>query len=235
MSFDLLSSVGIPALSVITSILFYMSHRNKQQARWQRQQQFRALQERADNEQRKREQAMGLNPGFITLAPGTDREEVIYSNVMPLPDAQKGASHFLTFEEMQKLYQQAESNAFRYPTITVKDSFKPGLSFRSERVDLPFENEEKRKLKAFYDKEQRTLVFAYGFGNGGHGLQASAITNVEPDEVIYVTFVDENSYVKPQQSGGLFAFIVSGNTSYHEETIHVRSCEAWTAPAFDIL
>ena len=231
MPFDLLSSVGIPALSVITTIFFYMSHRNKQQARWQRQQQARAIHEQAEREHRKREQAMGL----VTLAPGTDKEEVIYANVRPLAAPQKGASHFLTYEEVQKLYQQAESNAFRYPTITVKDSFKPALSFRSERVNLPFENEEERKLKAFYDKEQRTLVFAYGFGNGGHGLPASTISNVEPDEVIYVTFVDENSYVKPQQSGGLFGFLVSGITSYHEETVHVRSCEAWTEPTFDIV
>ncbi len=215
MPFELLSSVGIPALSAITSILFYMSHRNKQQARWQRQQQFHDLQERAEREQRKREQALGLNPGYITLAPGTDREEVLtFSNVVTPVDGQDGG---LTMKKMNEFYTSIMSHQGFSPT-----------PMRMDFVQTPYEHGDGRKLKAFYDKGQKTLVFAYEFHNGGHGRAVDTLGQVGPEDIIRVSFPGKNP------PGGISGWLLSVGFT-HEETIRVQSCEEWTEPTFDIV
>lgn len=215
MPFDLLSSVGIPALSVITTIFFYMSHRNKQQERWQRQQQFRDLQERAEREQRKREQAMGLNPGYITIAPGTDREEFLtFSNLVTPAYGQDGG---LTIKKMNEFYASIMSHQGFSPT-----------PMRMDFVQTPYEHEDGRNLKAFYDKGQKTLVFAYAFPNGGHGRAVDTLGQVGPNDILRISFPEKDA---PRVADG---WILWGGFA-HEETIRVQSCEAWTEPTFDIV
>ena len=215
MPLDLLSSVGMPTLSAITIIIFYMSHRNKQQARWQRQQQARALHEQAEHEQRKREQAMGLNPGYITLAPGTNREEVLtFSNVVTPVCGEDGV---LTMKKMNEFY----------ASIMSHHGFSPA-PMRSDFIQMAYKHEDGRKLKAFYDKDQRTLVFAYEFPNGGHGRAVDTLGQVGPEDVLNVSFPEGND---PRVAKG---WILWGGFA-HEEIIHVQSCEAWTEPTFDIV
>lgn len=214
MPFDL-PSLGLPALSVISSLIFYMSHRNKQQSRWQRQQQFRDLQERAEHEQRKREQALGLNTGYITIAPGTDREEVLtFSNVVTPVD---GGDGVLTMKKMNEFYASIMSHQGFSPT-----------PMRSDFIETAYKHEDGRKLKALYDKDQRTLVFAYEFPNGGHGRAVDTLGQVGPNDILRISFPEKDA---PRVADG---WILLGGFA-HEEMIRVQSCEAWTEPTFDIV